>query len=109
MKGLDSQMMTETLVVTLGRCMIIELGNIHVKWKLLIENVCMLLANENVTVWIRTWSGVCGNVTNKGETNYMGGTGVAKLIWREMETATPIITRTDLGTFTGPTLLPDSS
>jgi hypothetical protein len=87
----------------------IELGNIHVKWKLPIENIYMLLANENVTVWIGTWFGVYGCVTNKGEINYMGGTGVAKLIWMEMETVTPIITRTDLGTFTGPTLLPDSS
>jgi hypothetical protein len=49
--------------------MIIELGNIHVKWKLLIGSTCMLLANENVTVWVRTWFGVRGHVTNKGETN----------------------------------------
>jgi hypothetical protein len=88
--------------------MIIELGNIHVKWKLLIENVCMLLANGNVTGWIGTWFGVHGHVINKGQTNYMGGTGIAKLIWRETETATPIISRTDLGTFTGSTLLTDS-
>jgi hypothetical protein len=69
---------TETLVATLGRvqdwlhkwqgiCMIIELGNIHVKWKLLIEDTCMRVANDNVTVWIRTWFGVCGHVTNKGK------------------------------------------
>jgi hypothetical protein len=37
-----------------GRCMIIELGNIHAKWKLLIESACMLLANGNVTMWIGT-------------------------------------------------------
>jgi hypothetical protein len=55
--------------------MIIELGNIHAKWKLRIQNTCMLLVNENETMW----NGVCGRVTNKGETNYMGGTGVGKL------------------------------
>jgi hypothetical protein len=89
--------------------MIIELGNIHAKWKLLIENVCMLLANENVTVWTGTWFGVCRHVTNKRKTNYMGGTGIAKLIWREMVTVTPIITRTSLGIFTRPTPLTDPS
>jgi hypothetical protein len=57
--------------------MIIELGNIC---KVLIECTCMLLMNENVTMWIRTWFGVCGQFTNKGETNYMGRTGVVKLI-----------------------------
>jgi hypothetical protein len=31
--------------------MIIELRNIHAKWKVLIENTCMLLANENETMW----------------------------------------------------------
>jgi hypothetical protein len=31
--------------------MINELGNIHAKWKLLIEGKCMLLANGNVTIW----------------------------------------------------------
>jgi hypothetical protein len=31
--------------------MIIELGNIHAKWKLLTESTYMLLANENVTMW----------------------------------------------------------
>jgi hypothetical protein len=61
-------------------CMIIELGNIHAKWKLFIESSCMLLANGNVTVWIGTWFGVCRHVTNKRETNYMQGTGVVKLI-----------------------------
>jgi hypothetical protein len=89
--------------------MIIELGNIHAKWKLLIEDICMLVANGNVTVWIRTWFRVHRRVTNKRETNYMGGTGIAKLIWRGTETTTQIITRTDLGTFTRPTLLTDSS
>jgi hypothetical protein len=59
--------------------MIIELGNIHAKWKLLIEDTCMLVANGNVTVWIGIWLGVYGRVTNKGETNYMGGIDVAKL------------------------------
>jgi hypothetical protein len=47
--------------------MIIELGNIHVKWKLLIGSTCMLLVNGNVTVWIGTWFRVCGQVTNKGK------------------------------------------
>jgi hypothetical protein len=46
--------------------MIIELGNIHAKWKLLIENTCMLLANGNETVWIGMGFGVCGRFTNKG-------------------------------------------
>jgi hypothetical protein len=59
--------------------MIIELGNIHAKWKLLIESTCMLLVNGNVTVWIGTWFGVCRCVTNKEETNSMGGVNVAKL------------------------------
>jgi hypothetical protein len=31
-------------------------------------------------LWIGTWLGVHGCVTNKGETNYMEGTGIAKLI-----------------------------
>jgi hypothetical protein len=39
----------------------------------------------------------------------MGGTGIAKLMWRETETATIIIIRTGLGTFPGLTLLADSS
>jgi hypothetical protein len=46
--------------------MIIELRNIHAKWKLLIENTCML---ENETVWNGTGFGVRGRVTNKGKTN----------------------------------------
>jgi hypothetical protein len=69
----------------------------------------MLLANGNVTVWIGTWFGVCGRVTNKGETNYMEGRGIVKLERRETETMKAIITRTDLGAFIGPTLLTDSS
>ena len=44
--------------------MIIELGNIHAKWKVLIENTCILLANENKTVWIGTGFGMYGHVTN---------------------------------------------
>ena len=44
--------------------MIIELGNIHAKWKVLIENTCMLLANGNETVWIGTGFGMYGQVTN---------------------------------------------
>jgi hypothetical protein len=59
--------------------MIIELRNVHAKWKLFIESTCMLLANGNVTVWIGTWFGVHRHVTNKGETNYIGGTGIVKL------------------------------
>jgi hypothetical protein len=38
--------------------MIIELENIHAKWTVLIENTCMLLANENGTVWIGTEFGM---------------------------------------------------
>jgi hypothetical protein len=34
--------------------MIIELGNIHAKWILLIGSTCMLLENENETMWDRT-------------------------------------------------------
>ena len=47
--------------------MIIELRKIHAKWKVLIENTCKLLANGNETVWIGTEFGMCGRVTNKGE------------------------------------------
>jgi hypothetical protein len=47
--------------------MIIELGKIHAKWKVLIENTCMLLANGNESVWIGTEFGMYGRVTNKGE------------------------------------------
>jgi hypothetical protein len=45
----------------------IELGNIHVKWKLLIQSTCILLVNRTVTVWIRILLGVHSQVTNKGE------------------------------------------
>jgi hypothetical protein len=55
-----------------GRRMIIELGNTQAKWKLLIENTCMLLANGNATMWNGTGLGVYGRVTNKGETNLYG-------------------------------------
>jgi hypothetical protein len=60
--------------------MIIELGNIHAKWKLLMGNTCMLLANGNEAVWIGTGFRTYGHVTNKGETNYIGRGGVAKLM-----------------------------
>jgi hypothetical protein len=60
--------------------MIIELGNTHAKWKLLIERTCMLLVNANVTMWVGTYLGVRTHVVNKVETNYTGGTGVAKLM-----------------------------
>ena len=45
--------------------MIIELRSIHAKWKLLIENTCMLLANRNVTMWNGAGFGVYGHDTNK--------------------------------------------
>ena len=89
--------------------MIIELRNIHAKWKLLIENICMLLANENETVWNITEFGICGCATNKGKTNSMEGGDVAKLNGRETETAKPVLPRTDLVSSTKPTLLTDSS
>ena len=47
--------------------MIIALRDIHARWKLLIENTCMLLANGNETVWIGTGFGECRRFTNKGE------------------------------------------
>ena len=47
--------------------MIIELRKIHAKWKVLIGNICMLLANGNESMWIGTGFGMCGRVTNKGE------------------------------------------
>jgi hypothetical protein len=47
--------------------MIIELGNIHAKWKLLIEDTCMLTANGNETMWNGREFGVYGRVTNKGK------------------------------------------
>ena len=76
--------------------MIIELRNVHAKWKLLIENTCMLRANENETVWNVTGFGVCGRATIKGKTNYMEGIDVAKLNGRETETAKPVSPKTDL-------------
>jgi hypothetical protein len=60
--------------------MIIELRNIHAKWELLIEGTCMLLANGNEAMWNGVGFGVYRHVTNKGETNYMGGIDVAKLM-----------------------------
>jgi hypothetical protein len=59
---------------------IIELGNIHAKWKLLIEDTYMLAANGNETIWNGMEFGVYEHVTNKGKTNYMGGLDVAKLM-----------------------------
>jgi hypothetical protein len=47
--------------------MIIELRDIHAMGKLLIENTCMLLANENEIMWNGTGVRVRGRVTNKGE------------------------------------------
>ena len=76
--------------------MIIELRNIHARWKLLIENTCMLLANENETVWVLTGFGICGCVTDKGKTNSMEGGDVAKLNGWETGTAKPVSARTDL-------------
>jgi hypothetical protein len=89
--------------------MIIELRNIHAKWKLLIENTCMLLANENETMWTGMGFGVRGHVTYKGKTNYMGEIDIAKLNGREMETVKPAMPRTDLVTSTKLILPTDSS
>jgi hypothetical protein len=89
--------------------MIIELRNIHARWKLLIDNTCMLLANENETVWIVTGFGVHGCVTNKGQTNYMGRIDVARPNGRGMETAKPALPKTDLVTSTKPLLPIDPS
>jgi hypothetical protein len=60
--------------------MIIELRNIHAKWKVLIGDTCMLRGNRNETVWNGTEFGMYGCVTNRWKTNYMGGMDVAKLI-----------------------------
>jgi hypothetical protein len=60
--------------------MIIELGNIHAKWKLLIGDICMLLANGNETMLNGMVFGAYRYVKNKGETNYMGGIDVVKLM-----------------------------
>jgi hypothetical protein len=89
--------------------MIIELRNIHARWKLLIENTCMLQANENETVWIITGFGVHGRVTNKGKTSYMEEIDVVKLNGRETETVKPVIPRTDIVTSTKPILPIDPS
>jgi hypothetical protein len=40
----------------------------------------MLLVNGHVTMWNGMEFGVYGRVTSKGETKYMGGIDVAKLI-----------------------------
>jgi hypothetical protein len=40
----------------------------------------MLLANENETMWNGMGFGMYGHVTNKGESNYMGGRDIAKLM-----------------------------
>jgi hypothetical protein len=53
--------------------MIIELGNIHVKGKLLIEGTCMLPVNRNVAMWDRILFYVHSPVTNKGENIQYGG------------------------------------
>jgi hypothetical protein len=47
--------------------MTIELRNIHAMWKLLIENTCMLLANENEIMGNGMRFGVRGRVTYKRE------------------------------------------
>jgi hypothetical protein len=60
--------------------MIIELRNIHAKWKVLIEDTCMLRANRNETMWNGTEFGMYGRVTNRWKTNCMGGIDVAKLM-----------------------------
>jgi hypothetical protein len=89
--------------------MIIELKNIHARWRLLIESTCMLLANGNETVWIVTGFGMRGRVTNKGRTNYIEWIDVAKLKGRETEAAKPVMPRTDLVTSTKLRLPTDSS
>jgi hypothetical protein len=40
----------------------------------------MLLANGNEAMWNGAGFGVYRHVTNKGETNYMGGIDVVKLM-----------------------------
>jgi hypothetical protein len=72
-KKSDNDSRVQDFVFTSGKVkhkvdrMIIELGNIHAKWKLLIGNTCMLLVNGNETMWDGTLFGVCGRVTNKEE------------------------------------------
>jgi hypothetical protein len=46
--------------------MIIKLRNIHAKLKLLIQNICVLLANGNETMWNGMGFGVRGRVSYKG-------------------------------------------
>jgi hypothetical protein len=89
--------------------MIIELRILHARWKLLIENTCMLLENGNETVWNGTRFRVHGRVTNKGKPNYMEGIDIVKLNGRETETVKPAMPRTDLVTSTKPILPMDSS
>jgi hypothetical protein len=72
-------------------------------------STCMLVANENETVWNGTGFGVHGCVTNKGKTNCMEGMAVAKLKGRETETAKPAMPRTDLVTSTEPIFPTDPS
>ena len=60
--------------------MIIELRNIHAKWKVLIGDTCMLRANRNETMWNGMEFGMYGRVTNRWKTNYMGSRDVAKLL-----------------------------
>ena len=52
-----------------GRRMIIELRNIHAKWKVLIGDTCMLRANRNETMWNGTGFGVYGHITDRWKTN----------------------------------------
>jgi hypothetical protein len=89
--------------------MIIELRNLHARWKLLIENTCMLLSNGNETMWNGTGFREHGRIIDKGKTNYMGGVDVAKLNGRETETVKPAMPRTDLVTSTELILPTDSS
>jgi hypothetical protein len=65
--------------------MIIELRNIHAKWKLLIGDTCILTVNGNETMWSVMAFGVYGCFTNKWKTNYMGRVNVVRLradIWK---------------------------
>jgi hypothetical protein len=54
-----------------GRHMIIELGNIHAKWKLLIESTCMLLANGNVTLTQKGNSSMSGSRDHTGSNSFV--------------------------------------
>jgi hypothetical protein len=84
--------------------MIIELRNIHARWKLLIENTWMLIANGNETMWIGTGFGAHGRVTNTGKTNYMDRIDIAKPTGRATEAAKPVSSRADLVSSTKPIL-----